>query len=73
MKKLIAISVLSITMFLGHQSIFAQASMPPSHGATTNQSGGGAPIGGGLIILLALGGIYGGVKGFKNLKSEKGS
>lgn len=72
MKKLIFISILSVTMFLGAQSIFASnAPNPPSgHGGTTNQS---APLGGGLILLLSMGGLYGGVKGYKKLKPEKDS
>ena len=31
---------------------------PPSHGETGNQSGGNAPIGGGLFILIGLGAAY---------------
>ena len=35
---------------------------PPEHGETGNVPGGGAPIGGGLFILLGLGAAYGGKK-----------
>ena len=36
---------------------------PPDHGTENNQGQGGrAPIGGGLLILLGLGGVYGGYK-----------
>ena len=35
---------------------------PPGHGTTGNVPGGGAPIGGGLFILLGLGAAYGGKK-----------
>ncbi|NCA84625.1 MAG: hypothetical protein EOM83_03525 [Clostridia bacterium] len=32
---------------------------PPPHGGTTNVPGGGAPIGEGLVVLVALGAAYG--------------
>jgi hypothetical protein len=35
---------------------------PGEHGAQENQSGGSAPIGGGLFILLGMGAAYGGKK-----------
>jgi len=35
---------------------------PPGHGSGGNVPGGGAPIAGGLGILLALGAVYGGKK-----------
>ena len=41
---------------------------PSSHGATGNQPGGGAPIGGGLFILLGLGAAYGGKKWYDHRK-----
>ncbi len=44
---------------------------PPSHGSTGNQSGGNAPIGGGLFILLGLGAAYGGRKLYQNRKDRK--
>jgi len=45
---------------------------PPGHGATGNVPGGGAPIGSGLLILMGLGGIYGGYKGYRanNMKRK---
>lgn len=42
---------------------------PPSHGSGGNVPGGGAPIGEGLVILVALGAAYG-WKRFKSLKEE---
>ncbi|MCF8398302.1 MAG: hypothetical protein K9G58_09050 [Bacteroidales bacterium] len=42
---------------------------PPGHDQTGNQSGGrGAPIGSGLLILLGLGGVYGGYKIYRKKK-----
>ena len=38
---------------------------PPGHGSSGNQTGGNAPIGGGLFILLGLGAVYGGRKVYK--------
>ncbi len=45
---------------------------PPGHGQTGNQTGGNAPIGGGLFILLGLGAAYGGKKLY-NLRKEEPS
>lgn len=47
---------------------------PPGngHGQTENQPpGGGAPIGGGLAILLSLGAAYGGGKVYKYWQTQK--
>ena len=46
---------------------------PPGHGETGNVPGGGAPIGGGLFILLGLGTAYGGFRGYKFYKKKKKS
>ncbi len=49
----------------------AQPPPPPSsHGETGNQSGGDAPIGGGLFILLALGAVYGSKKLYNSHKEN---
>jgi len=42
---------------------------PPSHGETGNVPGGGAPIGEGMVILVALGAAYG-WKRYKSVKEE---
>jgi len=46
---------------------------PPGHDATGNVPGGGAPIGCGLLILLGLGAVYGGFRGYKFYKEKKES
>ncbi len=62
------IKTLLIALFaLNTSLLFSQGAPPPpppnGHGETTNQdAGGGAPIGSGLGILLALGAAYGGKK-----------
>jgi hypothetical protein len=55
--------------------VTAQGPPPPppdGHGATSNQppTGGNAPIGSGLAILLAMGAAYAGKKAYE-VKSEK--
>lgn len=42
---------------------------PPTHGETGNVPGGGAPVGEGLVILVALGAAYS-WKRFKSVKEE---
>jgi len=51
-------------LFIGSNSILADSPPPPpAHSETGNQvPGGGAPIGGGLLILAALGAGYGAKK-----------
>lgn len=73
MKKAIFQILITITLVFCCQQIFAQnAPAPPSnHGATTNQTGGGAPIGEGMYLLLAMGGIYGVYKMYQYKKAEK--
>ncbi|MBE0648442.1 MAG: hypothetical protein IH596_11730 [Bacteroidales bacterium] len=53
-------------------TLFAQSPPPPpgGHGETGNQDPRGAPIDGGLGILLALGATYGGYKIYKNRKDK---
>ena len=43
---------------------------PPGHGQTGNQSGGDAPIGSGLVILMSLGAAYGSRKLYKMKKDN---
>ena len=71
-KKLILVAVFSLFMVVA----FAQNPPPPPGGGTGsennsgNQLGGNAHIGGGMIILLALGLAYGG-KRLYDLKKEQ--
>jgi hypothetical protein len=54
--------------------LFAQAPPPPpggGHGGTANQEGGGAPIGSGMGILLALSAGYGSRKVYDVLKEQE--
>ncbi len=61
MKKINIILSLIFSMMLWANQIFAQATPPSDHG-------GGAPIGGGLFILLGLGAVYGGKKWYNHRK-----
>ena len=70
------IAILSLTICLTVPlSVLSQAGPPPppNHNSESNQEGGRAPIGGGLFILLGLGAVYGGVKGYKFYKLKKKS
>jgi len=74
MKKIIVQLILVITFTLSAQALLAQGPPPPpgGHGETGNQDpGGGAPIGGGLGILLALGAAYGGRKAYRYWQQQK--
>ena len=72
MKKYLLTILMALTLTLWTGNAFSQSVPPPpsSHGATGNQeaNGGGAPIGGGLFILLGLGAAYGGKKLYDNRK-----
>ncbi len=75
MKKLLSIFTLMVIMFLMTSPAFSQSanSEPPDPGGNpTGETpvGGGAPIGGGTFILLALGAAYGGKKIYA-LKEEE--
>lgn len=69
-KIILAISLVLFTFSV--QNSFADGTNPPDppgeHGASTDQTGGSAPIGGGLFILLGLGAAYGGKKLYDNRK-----
>ena len=74
MKKII----LSVLIAISTISLYAQPIPPPGggvtgagHGLSGTQGGNGAPIDGGLSILLALGGIYGVKKIFKYKKNAE--
>jgi len=73
MKKYIILFSLLFSLLLWNTNANAQTAPPPpdAHAQTTDQAaGGGAPIGGGLFILLGLGIAYGGRKLYQ-MKIEK--
>jgi len=57
MKKQIVIFSLTMAFSLFAYNSFSQGPPPPpsgaGHGASGNQTGGNAPVGGGLVVLLA--------------------
>ncbi len=65
MKKYIILFGLMFSLLLCVNTVKAQAPDPP----TTHDIGGGAPIGGGLFILLGLGAAYGGKKLYDKRKT----
>ena len=71
MKKISIIITLLLVFAAGFNS-FAQVPPPPppDHGSTGNQTGGNAPIGGGLFILIGLGAAYGGKKLYDKKKDK---
>ncbi len=70
--KKIAVTLLVITGLTLSTNTFAQVPPPPppGHGSTGNQTGGNAPIGGGLFILIGLGAAYGGKKLYDKRKEN---
>ncbi len=73
MKKYIATLAFTFLFSLLALNGFTQPPPPPSgagHGASGNQTGGNAPIGSGLVVLLGLGAAYGGKKIFNGLTSN---
>ncbi len=68
MKKQITTILFTIALTLSVSNGFTQPPPPPTgagHGASGNQTGGNAPLGSGLFILLGLGAAYGGKKLYK--------
>lgn len=68
----IAIGFILIITISATNNVYSQPSPPPppaDHGHETNQSGGSAPIGGGVFILLGLGIAYG-TKRFYDARKE---
>ncbi len=65
MKKKIITALFTIVFTLSASIGFTQPPPPPTgagHGASGNQTGGNAPVGSGLVLLLGLGAAYGGKK-----------
>jgi len=74
MKKLFYQLILTLSLIFSASIICAQVPPPPpsEHGSGGNlPSGGGAPLTGGLGILLILGAAYGGRKIYKALKDQE--
>ena len=68
--KIIAISFIMVLAILISTPVQADPpGMPDNHGTNGDVPGGGAPIGGGLFILLGLAAAYGGRKIY-NLRKE---
>jgi len=68
MKKQIITIAFTFIFTLFAYNGFTQPPPPPTgagHGASGNQNGGNAPVGGGLFILLGLGALYGSKKVYK--------
>ena len=73
MKKNIKTFFLVLVFSLFAATGFTQPPPPPTgagHGASGNQTGGNAPIGGGLLILLGLGAAYGAKKLYSQSAEE---
>ncbi len=67
MKNIVKIFVLTLFVLVSTTSVFAQDPPPPppgsGHGAGGSQvPGGGAPIGSGVVLLIAMAAGYGGKK-----------
>ena len=74
MKSTIKTLILAAFLTISSQALMGQPGPPPppsSHGSSTNQpAGGGAPIEGGVGILLALGAAYGARKVYQLKKAN---
>jgi len=69
MRKYLIVLGLAFSLMFWSNQTYAQTDPPANHGVTENQSGGGAPVGGGLLILAGLGIAYGGKKMYDRNKS----
>lgn len=76
MKTNIAKVLISVFFFLMSLGVMAQ--MPPhppsSHGQTGNQApgtGGGAPVGSGLVLLIGLSAVYGAKKAYSAQQKDE--
>ncbi len=74
MKKITITLLVLLALTISSTNLLAQGPPPPppgsGHGQSGNQTGGNAPVGGGLFILLGLGAAYGGQKIYEVLKEE---
>ncbi len=72
MKKIYIISIIVFGLSFTGIKLFAQPTPGASggHGSTQNQSGGTAPLDGGLSILLLLSATFGAKKTYNNLKKK---
>jgi hypothetical protein len=73
--RIFVLTLLILFLIVPHTSVFAQDPPPPppggGHGAGGSQvPGGGAPIGSGMVLLIALAVGYGGKKVYDFKKSE---
>lgn len=75
MKTYLRTLIITAIFALTSSILIAQGPPPPpsgGHGSSTNQpAGGGAPIEGGLGILLALGAAYGARKAYQHWNKEE--
>ena len=73
MKKLKKIFLIIVFLIITVIAFAQVPDPPPPGGDPTGDPPLGAPIGGGLFILLGLGAAYGGVKGYKFYQKRKES
>ncbi len=59
-----------VVLGLGAMSQTQPPTLPGGHGLPVDQGGGGAPIGGGVFILLGLGAAYAGKKLYDSKKKK---
>ena len=74
--KTIKLIITGIFLTVFSLGVFAQSDSPPDppgHGETGDITppGGGAPVSGGILILLGLGAVYGAKKTFELTQEEK--
>lgn len=70
--KIVFVTLLIACLITFSTALLAQDPPPPppaNHGGSGNAEG--APIGGGLFILLGMAGVYGGYKGYKLYRENK--
>lgn len=68
LKTIAVLILLSGVLFVNAQDV--PPPPPPGHSQQGNQEGGRGPVGGGLVILLSLGGIYGASKVYNKKKNS---